>query len=81
MEDWKGEHLIRTRIPAPGEDLRHIDGMRAGGSMVARKPRATHCAVPGCGKALYADNQNGVCRHHNHAAGYCQCLQCSRQQA
>lgn len=83
-EDWKGEHLIRARRPEVGEDLRQIGSMRAGGSMVARKKatvRATVCVVPGCGKSLWSGNENGVCRSHNHAAGYCRCHQCLRQQA
>lgn len=36
-----------------------------------------HCAVPGCGRTLYPGNWTGVCRAHNHAAGYCGCVQCA----
>jgi hypothetical protein len=34
------------------------------------------CAVPGCGRILYAKNTMQVCRKHNHAPGLCACLQC-----
>jgi hypothetical protein len=34
------------------------------------------CAVPGCGRALYPGNRSGVCRQHNHVAGFCDCHQC-----
>ena len=35
------------------------------------------CAVPGCDRTLYPRNWTGVCRAHNHAAGFCGCAQCS----
>lgn len=39
------------------------------------------CAVPGCGKVLYSANSSGVCRFHNHAEGFCDCVQCRRGKA
>lgn len=34
------------------------------------------CAVPGCGRMLGAATVTGVCREHNHAAGFCRCDKC-----
>lgn len=34
------------------------------------------CPVPGCPNGLSRLNTSGVCRKHNHAAGYCQCATC-----
>jgi hypothetical protein len=34
------------------------------------------CPVPGCGRSLYPGNRSGVCRQHNHLAGFCDCHQC-----
>lgn len=36
----------------------------------------TVCAVPNCGRALSRGARSGVCRNHNHAAGFCQCSKC-----
>ena len=38
------------------------------------------CAVPGCSKALTADNTSGVCRAHCHAAE-CGCKYCDARRA
>lgn len=35
------------------------------------------CALPGCGRELTSKNRTGVCRAHNHAAGFCYCVQCA----
>ncbi len=38
--------------------------------------RSNLCAVPGCGVELSRWAKTGVCRQHNHARGFCQCMRC-----
>jgi hypothetical protein len=75
---------LRARIDVGEVDWRAvIFGTPASAGRVALVPRpaeagAAICAVPGCGRALVRSNRSGVCRAHNHAAGFCGCGQCQR---
>lgn len=40
--------------------------------------RPGKCIVPGCSKSVRFDNRQGVCRDHQHARGFCKCVQCQR---
>lgn len=61
------------------EDLARSEGrpMRKRAPTVLPPGRRT-CAVPGCGRVLYAGNRSGVCRAHNHDPRYCRCAKCAR---
>lgn len=73
-DDWKGEHLIRTRERTEAETAR---GFSHGGSMVKRTRSVTGvCSVPGGNELLANRTRSGVCRMHNHHASYCQCVKC-----
>lgn len=39
-------------------------------------PTQRECRVPGCKNIIGGKNYSGVCREHNHAAGYCACYKC-----
>lgn len=72
---WKHEHLIRgvryTRADGDGRNA------RAGRPKTHPAPQL--CAVPGCDRVLAHGGTSGVCRKHQHAAGYCRCGYCRRK--
>jgi hypothetical protein len=77
-DDWRGEHLIRSRLRAPDAGYEGRPPP-TGGSMVKRpKPKGqmVPCAVAGCDRLVIETAVSKVCREHVHAPGACQCPQC-----
>lgn len=75
-DDWKGEARIRD-VPRALYD----GGLGIRLRREAGRPDRVVCAVPGCGKVLTGAGVSGVCRAHNHAAGYCRCAYCVKRPA
>lgn len=74
LDDPEAALAFSERLNSGEAERRRSQGRRL--NRGPKIPKGGRCAVPGCGAALYPENHTGVCRHHNHAAGYCLCTRC-----
>ena len=75
MDDWRGEHLIRTVMPDTFQYK--VPGKVKIPYKKPKSPVRRTCVVPSCENVLDTRNTSGVCRRHMHGA-FCRCGLCAR---